>query len=345
MPSARSSLDTEFRGELRVGQNPRAVRIHRVRVPLKNGVHVLLLDDLGEEPGCGEWDGTPLGQRAIRDMLREMPRALMLMQVYAQVTLRSLEEKACEGKHETEGIRDIARIAQATREKLEGAWLNRRANAASGYLPRSGEPMDGKSGTAEALVRYSRILLEAFMTALEAHCPGSTGHARRTAEVCGVLAQRLGLDPQGCDDARQAGFFHDVGKIGIPDHILQNPGPLSQDERAIMGRHPEIGYDLLKGFPFLLPVADAAYAHHERLDGKGYPRKLQGPEIPRVARIVAVADAYDILRVGRIYQPAVSREKAARILAASAGTQFDPEVIAALTSPAPAWEKIHAEYL
>ena len=123
--------------------------------------------------------------------------------------------------------------------------------------------------------------------------------------------------------------LHDMGKIAIPDSILLKPGPLTEEEWAVMKLHPVYAYEWLSGIPFLKKALEVPYAHHERWDGSGYPRGLKGLEIPLSARIFAVADVYDALTSDRPYRKAWPKEKALAYIREEAGKQFDPEVVEA----------------
>jgi len=124
--------------------------------------------------------------------------------------------------------------------------------------------------------------------------------------------------------------MHDVGKIGIPDAILQKPGKLTAQEFEVMKTHTVIGADIFAGskVPMLQMARDIAFCHHERWDGKGYPRGLSGTEIPEGARIVAIVDAYDALTHDRVYRPAMSEEQALAVMRDGAEKQFDPVLLA-----------------
>ena len=128
--------------------------------------------------------------------------------------------------------------------------------------------------------------------------------------------------------------MHDVGKVGVPDHVLLKPGALTPDERTLMQRHAEIGYRILAGSraELLRLAASIAWTHHERLDGAGYPRGLRGDAIPIEGRIAAVADVFDALTRDRVYRPRFSREEAMEMLDDGRGTQFDPDVLDALAA-------------
>ena len=151
-------------------------------------------------------------------------------------------------------------------------------------------------------------------------------HTVRMGEYCAVVARSLVLEGDFCERIRQASPLHDVGKIGIPDHILLKPGKLTAEEFEIIKQHPDIGFRILDGSrsEFLIMGANIAYTHHEKWDGSGYPRGLVGEEIPLEGRIAAVCDVFDALTSDRVYKAAMSPEKAVEILREGRGTHFDP---------------------
>ena len=174
--------------------------------------------------------------------------------------------------------------------------------------------------------------LDLFLGLLDTHEPGAVLHARRTTEYTVRLARFMALDDEQVEVGRLCAAYHDIGKIGIPDHILQKPAPLSPAEKDVVNRHSEIGYQLLSSFPFLIETAEAVRAHHERFDGRGYPLGLAGARIPLASRVVAVADTFDALRFSRFYHDASPLESTVREIQANAGLQFDPEVVAAFST-------------
>ncbi len=127
----------------------------------------------------------------------------------------------------------------------------------------------------------------------------------------------------------RGGLLHDIGKIGIPDVILLKPGPLTDEEWQIMRQHPEIGARIVANVPFLSDVIPIIRGHHERWDGSGYPQGLRGEQIPLLARIFAVADAFDALISDRPYRKGIFLKTALAYLKEHAGTLFDPEIVAA----------------
>jgi GAF domain-containing protein len=171
--------------------------------------------------------------------------------------------------------------------------------------------------------------IESLVQAVEASDPASSGHAQAVVELAERVARRLGLDGTAVRDVGYAAALHDVGKIGIPAEVLRKTGPLNAAEQAAMRRHPEIGARILDPIPRMQSVAEIVRASHERVDGSGYPHGLQGEEIPRAARIIAVCDAFHAMVAGRLYRPGLSIEQAVGELRRHTGTQFDAEVVEA----------------
>jgi diguanylate cyclase (GGDEF)-like protein len=154
-------------------------------------------------------------------------------------------------------------------------------------------------------------------------------HSQRVAQFAVRIASRLGLEPDAIELTRLAASLHDLGKLALPEELLRKPGPLTDPERLVLERHPQIGFRMLDSLG-IDPVADWVLRHHERWDGTGYPDGLAGEEIPLGARIIFVADAYDAMTSDRLYRPRRSSEEALAEIAACAGSQFDPDVVAAL---------------
>jgi diguanylate cyclase (GGDEF)-like protein len=153
-------------------------------------------------------------------------------------------------------------------------------------------------------------------------------HSDRVSELAAKVAARLGLGVEQIELTRLAGRLHDLGKLAIPEEILRKPGTLSDSERLVLERHPQIGFRMLDSLG-VDPVADLVLHHHERWDGAGYPDGLSGEQIPLGARIIFVTDAYDAMTSDRIYQPKLSSSAALTELERCAGTQFDPGIVAA----------------
>jgi diguanylate cyclase (GGDEF)-like protein len=168
----------------------------------------------------------------------------------------------------------------------------------------------------------------ALAEVLDIRDAGTAAHSQTVGRYAEGAARELGLPPERAERVRYAGIVHDVGKIGVPDSILQKAGPLTEDEYRAMQKHPEIGARLLSGTD-LNDISSWVLAHHERPDGKGYPYGLSGEQIPLEARILAVADAYEAMTNDRVYRRALPIEDAQSQLTENAGSQFDARVVQA----------------
>lgn len=171
-------------------------------------------------------------------------------------------------------------------------------------------------------------VVRAIINAIDAKDPYTCGHSDRVASYAKRIAVRLGLSDEECEKVYMAGVLHDVGKIGVPDSILGKPGKLTDDEYAIVKKHPEIGYAILKHLKQLDYVLPGVLHHHEAVNGSGYPHGLAGEAIPLHGRILAVADAYDAMTSNRPYRSGMPSEKAEAILKAEAGKTWDSDIIA-----------------
>ena len=183
---------------------------------------------------------------------------------------------------------------------------------------------------AEGRDRAARVRAAASLAhAVDARDAYTGSHSQRVGELAARIARRLRLPPDEIELVRLAGSLHDLGKLAIPEEILRKPGPLNEAERLVLERHPRIGFRMLDSLG-VEPVATWVLHHHERWDGTGYPDRKPSEEIPLVARILFVADAYDAMTNDRIYRPKLSHERALAELERCAGTQFDPAVVAAV---------------
>lgn len=180
--------------------------------------------------------------------------------------------------------------------------------------------------------------------AIEARDAYTSGHSDRVAMMGRALANKLGLSRDECQDIFLCGLLHDIGKIGIPDHILQKPGRLTDEEFAAIKTHPEIGARLLRGLRPLEKLLPGVLHHHESIDGTGYPHGLKGNEIPLMARILAVADAFDAMTSDRPYRNGMPLAKAESILREGRGTQWDCEVVDAFFAAQAELERICQHY-
>ncbi len=209
-----------------------------------------------------------------------------------------------------------------------------------------------------ARARDAMILAMASLAETRDHETGD--HIRRTQHYVRVLAEALnrrepetsGLDEEFVDLLYKSAPLHDIGKVGIPDRILQKPGRLDTAEYDIMKTHADLGRTAIataeryigSSNPFLGLAKVIAHCHHERWDGTGYPRGLKGEDIPLAGRIMAVADVYDALVSERVYKPAMSHNEAVSIITEESGKHFDPSVVAAFGEVAPQFAEIHRQF-
>jgi len=183
---------------------------------------------------------------------------------------------------------------------------------------------------AEGPDRAARLRAAASLAhAVDARDAYTGSHSYMVGELAARVAKKMGLETEQVELARLAGSLHDLGKLAIPEEILRKPGPLNEAERLVLERHPQIGFRMLDSLG-VEPVASWVLHHHERWDGDGYPDRLGGDAIPLGSRILFVADAYDAMTTDRVYRSKLSHERAISELERCAGTQFDPDVVAAL---------------
>lgn len=166
-----------------------------------------------------------------------------------------------------------------------------------------------------------------IVSTLQEKNPREQLHSDRVAELCEKLAEKLGLSKMHQSKIRSAGLLHDIGKIGISEELLNKPGKLTLEEYETICTHPEIGYRILKSAGNMNDISELIYAHHERWDGEGYPRKLKGEEIPLESRMLAIADTYDAMTSDRSYRKGMGKEEAIKELLRCSGTQFDPQLV------------------
>jgi response regulator RpfG family c-di-GMP phosphodiesterase len=186
--------------------------------------------------------------------------------------------------------------------------------------------------------------LEALGAAIDLRDGPTAGHSRRVFLYSIEIAKGMGGLENQMRNIAMGAWLHDIGKLAIPDAILLKPGPLTDEERENMQRHAQIGYDLVKGIPFLADAAEIIFAHHERCDGSGYPRGLKTEEIPVGARIFAVADTFDAMTSDRPYRRALPFETSREVIQRGAGKQYNSQVATVFLSiPDETWEVIRRE--
>lgn len=170
-------------------------------------------------------------------------------------------------------------------------------------------------------------IVQTLATAMEARDFITDGHADRLQDIVADMGDSLGLTASTISDLRLLARFHDIGKVGVPDHILFKSGKLTTEEYTIMQRHSEIGYRIAQSSPDLTPIADWILKHHERWDGQGYPLGLAADDIPLACRILGIADAYDAMTNDRPYRQAMTCQEAIAEIRHCSGSQFDPQLV------------------
>ena len=191
-------------------------------------------------------------------------------------------------------------------------------------------------------------LAEALASAIDAKDGNTYGHSHRVGELAMALGSQLHLETPQLAELQVAAHLHDVGKIGIPDAILNKAARLTTEEFAVVQRHPVIGWQILRRISSFQQVARIVRHHHERFDGSGYPDGLRGEDIPLASRLIAVADSYDAMTSMRSYRKAVSAKEAWQELCRCSGSQFDPEAVKAFRAVAQRekdWRSYPADHL
>lgn len=178
---------------------------------------------------------------------------------------------------------------------------------------------------AESQIRMSNETILTIAKTLDARDENTSQHSERVSQYAVMIAEEIGFDKERCENLRKAALLHDIGKIGIPDHILNKPARLTDEEYAIMKTHVSKGAEILKNFTTIDNVVEGALYHHERYDGRGYIHGLKGEEIPIYGRIIGVADAFDAMTANRVYRKQLNIDFVLGELEHCKGTQFDPE--------------------
>jgi len=206
--------------------------------------------------------------------------------------------------------------------KKASRTIEEQGNALSELTGRLDETMKNQEQTYVGTIK-------ALLTALDAKDKYTAGHCSRVTDYAVLIGRVMGLEEEKLKNIEEAGLFHDIGKIGIPEHILNKKDTLTNDEFELIKKHPAIGATIIESISYFAHQSSIVRHHHERWDGRGYPDQLKGEEIPLEARILAVADTYDAMTSDRPYRSRMSKDKALTIIKECMGTQFDPEVVQA----------------
>jgi putative nucleotidyltransferase with HDIG domain len=231
---------------------------------------------------------------------------------------------------DTELTAEIERLrAELARREREAADNERQLER---YAADLRETFKQERARSLQLSRSYTATVRALAGAVEARDAYTGKHAERVAAYGIELARALGMARPEAPEIEFGFLLHDIGKVAIPDRILYKPGSLSDEERALMNRHPVIGAEIVSGIEFLTEAAQVVRSHHERWDGSGYPDGLCGDEIPVAARVFAVADVFDALTTDRPYRPASTLAEARDIIRRESGSHFDPRVVDAFNA-------------
>jgi putative two-component system response regulator len=186
----------------------------------------------------------------------------------------------------------------------------------------------------EKLQKAHESLLDAYSAtiagwshAMDLRDRETEGHSRRVTDLTLKLAKAYGVQGDDLMSIQHGSLLHDMGKLGIPDAILQKPSTLTDEEWVIMRRHPQFAFDMLYPVEYLRPALDIPFCHHERWDGSGYPRGLKGEQIPMAARLFAIVDVWDAITSDRPYRPAWKKEDALKYIREQSGKHFDPKIV------------------
>lgn len=258
---------------------------------------------------------------------RPMARARMSLESRDPEALSSLRDDPTE-------FGQFARlIEQFFQQSLQLRDANKELEAAVKELGVMNDQLDSRvqERTTELAEAYEATIA-GWSRAMEVRDHETQGHCQRVTEMAMLLGRSMGLARQDMIRLKRGALLHDIGKMGIPDSILLKPGRLTDEERAIMERHPVIAYDMLKPIRFLGNCLDVPLYHHEKWDGTGYPYGLVAEKIPMNARIFAVADVWDALRSDRPYRQAWDEQKTRDYIIEQSGTHFDPQVVQAYLS-------------
>jgi diguanylate cyclase (GGDEF)-like protein/PAS domain S-box-containing protein len=235
----------------------------------------------------------------------------------AEEISRRIKEKCDYESRENGPVQISIALGYATKSKAtENIWQVLKEAEDSMY---SDKLLHAKSNRDAIISSLKAALFEKSMETEE--------HAQRLKELCRKIGKSMGLNPHQMDELELLATLHDIGKVAIKKSILMKPGPLTEGEWVQMKKHPEIGYRIAQAAPELSSIAEYILSHHERWDGKGYPRGLKEEEIPLLSRILAVADAFDAMTNNRTYRKAIGREEALAAIKRNAGKQFDPKVV------------------
>ncbi|MGA3107627.1 MAG: HD domain-containing phosphohydrolase [Terriglobales bacterium] len=313
-----------------------------------SGVEALSILESGDEFDLvlsdlmmAEMDGIALLERS-KERYPDMPVVMVTAVHDIQVALQALRNGAYDYL-----LKPFEReqLLATVRRALENRRLKRENDAYRTNLEAlvAARTQQWKTALSKLEESYD-ITLEALGDALDLKDADTQHHSKRVTAYTIAIARKMGLPKEEIRVIARGAFLHDIGKMAIPDDILNKPGKLTDAEMDIMKEHCYRGYMIVSRIPFLAEAAEIVYAHQERYDGLGYPRGLKGEEIPLGARIFAIADTLDAIRSDRIYRKAQSIEAARKEIELWAGRQFDPSIVKVfLEMPDNIWEDLRED--
>jgi putative nucleotidyltransferase with HDIG domain len=237
------------------------------------------------------------------------------------------------------GVKSALSVPLVSKEHIIGVLNLRRMSSATSFTQQNMSVVTAFASQLAMAIENAQLYsdlegyflgtITALAAAVDAKDPYTFGHSSEVTDATLAIAEEMGLDDKETETLRMAAILHDIGKIGIDGAILNKEGPLDEEERASINRHPIIGANILSSLDFLEDVVPIVLHHHERFDGTGYPDGIAGESIPLGARIITVADSYDAMTSDRTYRRAMPVAKALGELTSNVGSQFDPDVVAA----------------
>src|ERR1700722_14420539 len=296
-----------------------------------SGIEALAILESGDEFDLvlsdlmmAEMDGIALLERA-KERYPDMPIVMVTAVHDIQVALQALRNGAYDYL-----LKPFEReqLLATVRRALENRRLKKENDAYRTNLEAlvANRTQQWKTALSKLEESYD-ITLEALGDALDAKDAETEGHSRRVTAYTIAIARKMGLSKETIRVIARGAFLHDIGKMAIPDEILNKPGKLTEEETAIMREHCYRGYKIISRIPFLSEAAELVYAHQERYDGLGYPRGLKGDEIPLGARIFAIADTLDAMTSDRPYRKGLPLGQAITEIERCQSTQFDPAIV------------------
>jgi len=313
-----------------------------------SGVEALAILESGDEFDLvlsdlmmAEMDGMGLLERA-KERYPDMPIVMVTAVHDIQVALQALRHGAYDYV-----LKPFEReqLLHTVRRALENRRLERENDAYRTNLESlvAARTQQWKTALSDLEQSYD-MMLEALGGALDAKDAETEDHSKRVTAFTIAIARKMGLSREEIRVIARGAFLHDIGKMAIPDKILNKPGKLTAEEMEEMKEHCYRGYKILSKIPFLGEAAEIVYAHQEHYDGSGYPRRLKGDEIPLGARIFSIADTLDAMTMDRPYRPAQSFQAAREEIKLWSGRQFDPKIVKVfLEMPDNIWEDLRKD--